>query len=130
MKWFWLLLVAFLFCRFSYSAPVSTHRVNVTVLRVESSLHTSLTNRNAYLVRVRPKHGEAFVAKAVDEYPGYMDSSPISLGNGEAEMSVALRRAPYCDGGVGGESETLRCFEVVHKSWRSHGHDAAADWWK
>jgi hypothetical protein len=130
MKWLGLLLVVLLSCRLSYSAPGSSHRVDVTVLSVESSIHTSLTNRNAYLVRVKPKRGKAFVAKVVDEYPGYMDSSPISPENGEAEMSVMLRRTPYCDDGVGPETDALRCFEVVHKSWRSHAHDAAADWWK
>ena len=108
------------------------HRVNVTVVRQESSVHGSLGNRDAYLIRVMPKSGKGFVARMIDAYPGYVDGGPfLSLTKGET-VSVTLRRLPYCDGKFKEDDsdESLRCFEVIHGSWRGHKVLAKDEWWK
>jgi hypothetical protein len=115
----------------SCSSREVAHRVNVTILRCESSIRTSVSNRDAYVVRVRPKSGREFEARIVDEYPGYSEPSPISFDKHIESASVALRRAPYCDSEASGQSrnDQIRCFEVVHGSWRipkSRGDQ----WWK
>lgn len=115
----------------SCSASEIAHRVNVKILRYESSIRTSVGNRDAYVVRVRPKSGREFDARIVDEYPSYSDPSLISLDKDVASASVILRRAPYCDSVAPGQGGTdqIRCFEVVHGSWRiPKGRED--QWWK
>jgi hypothetical protein len=109
----------------------TTHRVKVVLIRQESALHTSLAKRDVYLVSVKPKSGKDFVARVVDQYPEYADTPAVSSGNGEALLSVSLRRAPYCDGAMmgSGEEGTVRCFEVVHGSWRLP-KTKEDQWWK
>jgi hypothetical protein len=110
----------------------SAHRVKVIFLRQESALHTSLENRDVYLVSVRPKKGTDFVARVVDQYPGYADTPHVSSANSEMLLSVTLRRAPYCDGAPTGPNDegTVRCFEAVHGSWRLPKHGIEEQWWK
>jgi hypothetical protein len=115
----------------SCSASEVAHRVNVTILRCESSILTSVGNRDAYVVRVRPKSGGEFEARIVDEYPGYSDPSLISLDKDVASASVTLRRASYCDSEASrqGGTDLIRCFEVVHGSWRIP-KSREDQWWK
>lgn len=115
----------------SCSASEVAHRVNVTILRCESSIRTSVGNRDAYVVRVRPKSGREFEARIVDEYPGYSNPSLISLDKDVASASVALRRAPYCDSEPSGQrgAHQIRCFAVVHGSWRIP-KSREDQWWK
>jgi hypothetical protein len=79
-----------------------------------------------------PKHGNAFVAKMIDEYPGYLDAAPFVSKNETASFSVALQRTPYCDGGLieDVEEESMRCFAVVHGSWKIPKTQAKDEWWK
>jgi hypothetical protein len=115
----------------SCSASEVAHRVHVRILQHESSIRTSVGNRDAYVVRVEPKNGNEFKARIVDEYPGYLDPPVISFDTDDASPSVALRRAPYCDSDVPGQDGTdqIRCFEVVHGSWRTP-KSAKEEWWK
>jgi hypothetical protein len=115
-----------------HTATNRAHRVTVAIVRQESSIHGSLENRDAYLVRVAPKSGKEFVARMIDVYPGYAEGGPfLSLAEGDT-VSVALRRLPYCDGGFGDEAKdgTLRCFEVIHGSWKGNKVLARDEWWK
>ena len=49
-------------------AQEGSHRVKATMIARESSLHTSVNNRDVYLLRVTPRHGEPFDALVVDNY--------------------------------------------------------------
>lgn len=113
------------------NASEASHRVTVTVLRHESSIRTSVGNRDAYVVRVQPKGGVSFVARIVDRYPGYSDTALIPAAENDSHLSVALRRAPYCDSGQieTDSTDQMRCFEVVHGSWRLP-KQAEDQWWK
>jgi hypothetical protein len=111
-------------------ASEASHRVKVTILRRESSIHSSISNRDEYVVRIQPKSGKRFVARIVDQYPGYSDAPLIGAGKDGVLLSVSLRRAPYCDSDMNPEYglESMKCFEVVHDSWRLPKN--ADDWWK
>jgi hypothetical protein len=112
-------------------ASEACHRVHVTVLRRTSSIHTSVSNRDEYLVRVTTKRGNAFVAKIIDEYPGYVDAAPFFSMSDTPPFSATLKRATYCDGGVGegGGDEPVRCFAIVHGSWH-FPVTPGEQWWK
>lgn len=107
------------------------HRVRVVIIKQESTVHTSVGNRDAYVVRVEPKSGNQFVARIVDRYPGYSDTALIPAVENDSHFSVALRRAPYCDSGQieTDKTDQMRCFEVVHGSWRLP-KQAEDQWWK
>lgn len=107
------------------------HRVHINIIRRESSVHTSLETRDAYIVQVTPGSGKPFTARIVDQYPGYLDLNHPD-GYRSARFSVALRRAPYCDSSpiAADDAAQLRCFEVVHSSWRLADHATADQWWK
>jgi hypothetical protein len=114
-----------------HSFGEQAHRVRVAIITQESTVHTSVGNRDAYVVRVQPKSGNSFVARIVDSYPGYSDAVVVTAAKDDARISVALRRAPYCDTertGTDGADE-MRCFEVVHGSWRLPKVDKD-EWWK
>jgi hypothetical protein len=109
------------------------HRVHATVLRRESSLHTSVSNQDVYLIQVVPKSGKAFTARMIDEYPSYGNALPDAVLREGGELSLALRRAPYCDqpeeANATGTDPSVRCFAVVHGSWKYK--DLVRDeWWK
>ncbi len=114
----------------AHSESLTAHRVKVTIVRQESSVHTSLENRDAYLVRVIPKSGKAFFARIVDQYPADSDRPQLSLVIDQARISAALRRTPYCDGVDEETGGLLRCFQVVHGSWRLPKASAEGQWWK
>jgi hypothetical protein len=117
------------------SDTATKHRVNVTVLRRESVLRSSTGNRDAYLVRVTPAKGRPFDARMIDRYPGYAEGMPASYIGENIQLSVELRRAPSCDEPAV-ESVALtdagevRCFELVHQSWRSPKGQSVDEWWK
>lgn len=116
----------------SYSSQASTdqpHRVNVAIVRRESSVHSSVANRDSYLIQITPKSGKAFTARMVDEYPPYEQTLPfVSIGEGAA-FSVALRRASYCDD-LEDAGSSIRCFAVVHGSWKVPKGQLRDEWWK
>jgi hypothetical protein len=116
----------------SYAENSAAHRVKVTIIHREASIHTSISNRDAYLVRIMPKSGRAFVARIVDQYPAYSDAPGFSPTRDEISISVALRRAPYCDeGGNDDDGERMvQCFEVVHESWRFPKAAIEEQWWR
>jgi hypothetical protein len=105
--------------------------VNVTVIKCESSIRTSVGNRDAYVVRVQPKSGKEFVARIIDEYPNSSDVSLISVAKDDAVFSVAIRRTPYCDSEANRTDsvDQMRCFQVVHGSWRQP-KSIEDQWWK
>jgi hypothetical protein len=127
-----LLCTALLASNVTGVASGNGHRVHVTILRCESSIHTSVSNRDAYIVRVQPKSGKQFVARIVDQYPGYSDAPLISRTKDDVLLSVALRRTPYCDSEmrVTDGPESMKCFEVVHESWRLPKSANEDQWWK
>lgn len=111
------------------SASEQVHRVKVTIVLRESSLHSSVVNRDSYLIQVSPKSGKAFTARMIDEYPSYEDKLPyISVSDGAA-FSVALRRASYCDD-LENAGSSIRCFAVVHGSWKVPKGQHRDEWWK
>ena len=113
-------------------AADTPHRVNAVFVSRESSIHTSLSNRDAYVIRIITKRGSVFTARMVDEYPAYGEGFPASsLTEGES-FSVALRRMPYCDGGFNKmeDDESLRCFEAVHGSWKTPKSQPKDEWWQ
>jgi hypothetical protein len=117
------------------TALTPAHRVNVTVIRHTSSLHSSIGNRDEYVVRVILKTGSTFTAKMIDEYPGYADALPFTSLRDGVPFSTALRRMPSCDGGLiraedGDSEQSLRCFEVVHGSWRLPKGTLEDQWWR
>lgn len=128
---FCLLAIVLLASAHRVIASESSHRVHVTILRCESSIHTSLSNRDAYIARVQSRSGKQFVARIVDRYPGYSDAPLLTPAKDDAPLSVALRRAPYCDSQASEPDGTdqMRCFEVVHGSWRLP-KNTEDQWWK
>lgn len=93
-------------------AQDGSHRVRVTMIAQKSSLHTSVNNRDVYLLRVTPRNGDPFDALVVDNYPSFAGSLPDYLGREGVEFSVALRRVPYCDRNGNNEAHLTRCFEI------------------
>lgn len=108
------------------------HRVKVTILRHESSVRTSLGNRDSYLVKVIPKSGKVFVSRIVDTYPEYSDTPRLDLVKDGEVLSVSLRPAQYCDASAtpDGEVQPVRCFQVIHSSWRLPKDATEDHWWK
>ena len=118
------------------------HRVQATLLETGTSVRTSLSNHDSYLLRVSPHHGQPFLARVTDDFPSYAEPLPDSLRQKGATFSIVLRRADFCDksastltGAVAdstmpyGTAEPLQCFTLVHGSWR--GDKLPSDeWWK
>jgi hypothetical protein len=114
-----------------YAQSSAAHRVKITLLSHESSIHTSLENRDAYIVRVTARSGREFVARMIDEYPSYAADPPFSSLADGAVFSVALRKMAYCDSGLAdGVQQPMRCFALVHGSWKLPKADADEQWWK
>jgi hypothetical protein len=74
-----------------------SHRVKARLVSQESSLHTSVSNRDVYLMRVMPGSGAAFDATVVDSYPAYAEALPLHGLSKDITVSVKLIRPPYCD---------------------------------
>lgn len=127
-----LLVMAIVASHVTSVASENGHRVHVTIIRCESSIHTSVSNRDAYIVRVQPKSGKQFVARIVDQYPGYSDAPLISHTKDDVLLSISLQRAPYCDSAMNPADslESMKCFEVVHGSWRLPKSANEDQWWK
>ena len=131
------ILLTFVLCGWTKLAGYeATHQVKVSIVRYESAIHTSISNQDIYLIHVTPKSGKAFAAKMIDEYPSYADRFPFDSVSDGTTFSVALRRTPYCDnasenGGVAAaRDQSLRCFAVIHGSWRIPARHARDEWWK
>jgi hypothetical protein len=107
----------------------ASHRVNASFLAERSSVHTSVANRDAYLLRVTLRSGRAFDALAIDSYPGYADALPLHNMTKDAHFSVVLIRTPYCDR-PDNEGEVVRCFAIDRKSLKVRRGSAADQWWK
>lgn len=109
-----------------------SHRVRATLMNQQSSLHTSLSNRDVYLLRVTPRKGGAFDAIAVDSYPGYAEALPLHGMSGNLTFSVRLIRTPYCDlqASDDGQEEPIRCFSIKRDSFKAPKSAASDLWWK
>lgn len=107
------------------------HRVKVIVVARDSALRTTITNRDAYLLRVQTPGGQAFEAVGIDAYPSYEDGLPSTYLSKDIALSVRLKRSPYCDRISPDSSGSIRCFEVDHGSWRKPGGLRSEDaWWR
>lgn len=86
-------------CTINVAMAQSTesHRVKATLVSQESSLHTSVSNRDVYILRVIPRSGVAFDATVVDIYPAYAQALPLHGLSRNMTFSVKLIRTPYCD---------------------------------
>lgn len=131
-------IIMFIFASLGIShlfASEQTHRVKVTIVRRESSIHTSISNQDVYIIQVLQRGGSTFVARMIDEYPSYAERLPsTSLKEGEL-FSIAMRRTPYCDQRSNDDADeradpSVRCFSMVHGSWRIPKDRAKDEWWK
>jgi hypothetical protein len=140
----------------SSAGPQSPHKVHVLVLARSSSVRTSQSNLDVYLVEIQPKHGNSFYGKVVDDFPAYEGSlTPQPMGTG-VPFTVELRRDSFCDlsadfmgidkhlnaaeliatrseGGAEArkaEPEMLRCFSAAHGTWKYEGPRTDGDWWR
>lgn len=111
-------------------AAEDLHRVRATMIERESSLHTSVDNRDVYRVRVAPQRGRPFDALVVDNFPSYAEALPDYLQREGATFSIELRRTPYCDQSGVDEGKLTRCFSVTHGSWRPSNGAHPDAWWK
>lgn len=132
------------------------HKVHVLVLARSSSVHTSQSNQDVYLVEILPKHGSSFYGKVVDDFPSYDEGLAAQLAERAAPFTVELQRDSFCDlsaefmsinGHLNaaeliasrspGEEEStraepkmLRCFSAVHRTWKYEGPRVEAEWWR
>lgn len=111
------------------------HRVHAVVVSRESSVRTTITNQDIYLLQVAPRRGEAFTALAIDEYPYYGQPLPGALVSTARPVSLRLRRTPYCDRVMAksnaGSEAALPCFTIEHDSWKvGRGIPLEETWWK
>ena len=121
----------------SLHAAEIPHRVRATILERESSVRTSISNHDVYRIAILSRKGGRINARMINDFPGYAEPIPDELRNG-AIFSVELRHASFCDEGNGGlgvgpvsENEPgLRCFTVVHGSWKSARGVKKDEWWK
>jgi hypothetical protein len=115
-----------------FSQSEVSHRVRVILTSRESSLHTSVSNRDVYLLRVMPRSGVAFDAIAVDSYPGYAEALPLRRLTQDVRFSLKLIRTPYCDRPAEGDGQELavRCFMIDRGSLRVPRNAASDTWWK
>jgi hypothetical protein len=108
----------------------SSHRISAVLVAKESSLHTSVANRDAYLLRILPRRGAAFDAIAIDSYPGYADALPLRDMPKDVRFSVKLLRTPYCDRSEDEGQKVLRCFAIERKSLKIRHTGATDQWWR
>ena len=129
------LICILLGCTLYGSVPASSetlHRVKISIVRHESSIRTSIGNRDAYLIRIAPKSGKVFIARMVDEYPAYEQTLPFASLNDGALFSVALRPIADCHGETADVTAEapVRSFLVVHGSWRIRKAQTKDEWWR
>jgi hypothetical protein len=107
-----------------------SHRVKASLVSQESSLHTSVSNQDVYLLHVIPHSGVAFNAVAMDSYPSYARALPLGRFDKTVAFSVKLIRTPDCDRAPEQSSPSIRCFAIDRRSLKLP-KDAATDlWWK
>jgi hypothetical protein len=108
-----------------------SHRVRAILMNPESSLHTSVGNRDVYILRVTPRKGSAFDAIAVDNYPGYAEALPLRRLTKDVTFSLKLVRTPYCDRppAANVQDPDMRCFAIDHGSLKIP-KSATDQWWK
>jgi hypothetical protein len=109
-----------------------SHRVRAIVMNRESSLHTSVGNRDVYILRVTPRRGSAFDAIAVDSYPGYAEALPLRRLTKDVIFSLKLVRTPYCDrpATANVQDPDMRCFAIDHGSLKLPKSTESDLWWK
>jgi hypothetical protein len=107
-----------------------SHRVKAILLSQESSLHTSVSNQDVYLLHIIPPNGAAFDAIAMDNYPSYAEALPLGWLNKTVAFSVKLIRTRDCDRVPEQSESSIRCFAIDRGSLKLP-RDAATDlWWK
>ena len=109
-----------------------SHRVRASLTNRESSVRTTLGNRDVYLLHVTPRRGTAFDAIAVDSYPEYAEALPLRRLGRDTAFSVKLIRTPYCDRPIAGDGpeSVVRCFTIEHGSLKMPKNMASESWWK
>jgi hypothetical protein len=116
----------------AFSQGEVSHRVRAILMSQESSLHTSVSNRDVYLLRVTPRSGAAFDAIVIDSYPEYAEALPLGRLTKNVTFSVKLIRTPYCDRPDSGDGQefAIRCFTIEHGSLKMPKSAASDLWWK
>jgi hypothetical protein len=110
----------------------AAHTVKAVVLDQESSLHTSVSNRDVYRLQLMPQKGAAFEAIAIDSYPSYAEALPLRRLAKDVPFSVKLIRTLYCDlPAIGdGQGPAVRCFKIERGSLKVPKNAASDPWWK
>jgi hypothetical protein len=110
----------------------AAHTVKAVVVDQESSLHTSVSNRDVYRLQLMPREGAAFEAIAIDSYPSYAEALPLRDLQKDASFSIKLIRTPYCDqtSSHDGDRTAVRCFAIVRDGWKAPRNAASDLWWK
>jgi hypothetical protein len=120
------------FASVAVAQGTASHRVRVVLVSKQSSLHTSLSNRDVYLLHVTPQRGAAFDAIALDNYPSYAEALPLQGFNKDVAFSLKLIRTPECDRAPEKDEQgpSIRCFAIERGSLRLPKNAAADLWWK
>lgn len=136
----------------------SIHRVRAVMLDTETSVRTTVNNRDSYLIRIMPRHGQPFLARMIDNFPPYADPLPDYLRSQGTTFSVELWRATFCDQNQDRKTNPMnrmsdseidqapeaitlasqdehpggvtRCFIAVHGSWKNAKGEQKDEWWK
>jgi hypothetical protein len=112
-----------------HAENVTAHRVRATIIRQESSLRTTVSNRDVYLVRITTQSGRTFDAVVVDSYPGYAEALPLSGSNSKGSFSMRLLRTRYCDRPDDQTGSNIPCFAVERNSVKTHA-GTTDQWWR
>jgi hypothetical protein len=110
----------------------AAHTVKAVLVDQESSLHTSVSNRDVYRLRIMPRKGAAFEAVAIDSYPSYAEALPLRGLVDKASFSITLVRTPYCDqtSNEDGNGTAVRCFAIVRDGWKAPKNAVIDLWWR
>lgn len=105
------------------------HRVKVVLVSEKSSVHSSMSNLDVYLLHVSPRKGSAFDAIAVDSYPGYAAALPMRRLRPSSTSQSSSCAVPYCDQPT--DTSMLRCITMEHGSWAlPKGASPEETWWE
>jgi hypothetical protein len=109
-----------------------SHRVKAMLVSQESSLHTSVSNRDVYRLRIMPRKEAAFEAVAINSYPSYAEALPLRSFVKNTNFSIKLVRTPYCDRKVADDMEgaIIRCFAMERDSWKAPKSAVIDVWWR
>jgi hypothetical protein len=110
----------------------AAHRVTAALVDQESSLHTSVSNRDVYRLRIMPRKGASFEAVAIDSYPSYAEVLSLRGLAKDATFSIRLVRTPYCDeiSGTDGKGALVRCFAIERSGLKVPRNAVVDPWWK